>query len=78
MKNNNTYQYSEISTLEDFRLEKERLILQRKLIELKLNLSYLLISKVFSVSNLIFSLAKEFILPKISDFLGSLIKKVEN
>jgi hypothetical protein len=69
--------YSEISTFEDFRIEKESLILKKKIIEVRLQVSYLHITKFFSLSNLLFSVAKEFILPKISDLIGSLIKKAE-
>jgi hypothetical protein len=78
MKNRDIYQYSEISSFEDFRLEKERLILKRKLVETRLNISYLQFSEVFSVSNLMFSSVKEFIFPKIADFLGGLKIKVED
>ena len=77
MKNSYDNKYSEISSFEDFRIERERLIFRSKLIEAKLNLTYLQVSKMFSVSNQFFSIAKEVVLPKISDFLGNLIKKVE-
>jgi hypothetical protein len=78
MKNKNLYQYSEISNFEDFRLEKERLMLKRKLIETSISLRYLHFREMFSVSNLLFSSAKEFIIAKISDLLDGLTKKVEN
>jgi hypothetical protein len=77
MKNYYDNKYSEISSFEDFRIERERLIFKSILIEAKLNLTYLQVRKMFSVSNLLFSFAKEAILPKISDFLGTLIKKLE-
>jgi hypothetical protein len=77
MKQNNIHPYSGISTFEDFKLEKERLILKKKIIEVKLEVSYIHITKFFSASNLLFSVAKELILPKISDFIGILIKKTE-
>jgi hypothetical protein len=71
MKKNKSYRFSEISSFEDFQIEKDRLILKRKLIEIKLNYDFLLISNVFSASNLIFTFAKEYILPKISGFFKS-------
>ncbi len=75
MKKNNDNKFSKISSFEDFRFEREELIFRRKLIEAKLNLTYLKIRNKFSVSNQFFSKAKEAVLPKISDFLGVLIKK---
>lgn len=74
MKNNN--RYSKISSFEDFRIEKENLKFQSELIEAKLSLNYLHIRKALSISTLFSSLAKEFVLPKMSDFLGGLIKKI--
>lgn len=76
MKSNQKYNYSEISSFEDFRLEREQLIFKSRLIESKLNLTFLHIREMFSVSNLFFAFAKETVLPKISDFIGELIKKV--
>jgi hypothetical protein len=76
MKSNQKYNYSEISSFEDLRLERERLIFRSRLIESKLSLNYLHIREMYSVSNLFFSFAKETILPKISDFIGELIRKV--
>lgn len=73
MKNNR--KYSDITSFEDFRLEKEKLRLRSKLIEVKLRLNYSEIRKAFSFSTLFSSLAKELVLPRISDFLGTLIKK---
>jgi hypothetical protein len=64
MKEKNSNPFSEISSFEDFKLEKERLLLKSKLIETRINLSILLISKVFSFSNLIFSVIKQYVLPK--------------
>jgi len=76
MKNNN--RYSKISSFEDFRIEKENLKFQSELIEAKLSLNYLHFRKALSISTLFSSLAKEFVLPKVSDFLGVLIKKIPN
>lgn len=71
------HKYSEIVSFEDLRIEKERLILKSRLAEAKINLDVLHIRKAFSVSNLFLSFAKEYIFPRVSDFLGDLTKKVE-
>ncbi|OFY65209.1 MAG: hypothetical protein A2V64_06160 [Bacteroidetes bacterium RBG_13_43_22] len=76
MKSNSKSKYSGISSFEDFRIEKEQLNFRNELIEAKLKLTYLKVTEKFSVSNLFGSLAREFVLPKVSDFLGDVIKKV--
>jgi hypothetical protein len=76
MKNN--YKYSEISSFEDFKAEKERLRMKSRIIEAKMELSFLNVKRMFSVSNLLFSVAKEVALPRISDFLSAFLKKGEN
>jgi hypothetical protein len=75
MKNSYENKYSGISSFKDFRNEREQLVFKSKLIEAKLHLSYLSISKFFSVSYLFSSLAKEVILPKVADFIGALANK---
>jgi hypothetical protein len=75
--NNNNQAYSGISSFEDFKLEKERLLLKVELIETRLSFNFEKIRNVFSVSTMLFSLAKEYIMPKISDFLGGMFKKTE-
>lgn len=77
MKNSQTSRFDEISSFEDFRLEIERQKLKRHLIEAKLNLNIAKFTRFFSLSNLIISYAKEYILPRISDFIGILLKKTE-
>jgi hypothetical protein len=77
MKKNKVYPYFEVSTFEDFQIEKDRLLLKRKLIGLRLNYSFLLISNSFSASNFIFSFAKEYVLPKILDFFKGTNKDVK-
>jgi hypothetical protein len=77
MKNRRDHKYSEIASFEDFGIEKERLTFRSKLTEAKLTITYLEISKLFSVSSMLFSVAKEVVLPKISDFLNDLVKKAE-
>jgi hypothetical protein len=76
MKSNRESKYPEISSFEDLRLERELLIFRSRLIESKLNLTYLHIREMYSVSNLFFSFAKETVFPKIAEYLGELIKKV--
>ena len=77
MRNNRIYDYSEITTFEDFRLERERLKLKRQIIEAKLNLEYLRIGRIFSFANLIVPFAKEYLLPKISGLIEILIGKIK-
>jgi len=75
MKNPDKHPYKEISSYEDFRYEKQRLILKGKLIEAKINMEISMIREVFSFSNVILSFAKEFILPYITDFLSAFSKQ---
>jgi hypothetical protein len=77
MKNSQTSRFDEISSFEDFRLEIERQKLKRHLIEAKLNLDFSRITRLFSISNLIISYAKEYLLPRITDFIGIFLKKTE-
>jgi hypothetical protein len=77
MKNSPDYKYSEIRSFKDFDIEKERLTFRSKLTEAKLTITYLEISKLFSLSSMLFSVAKEVVLPRISDFLNDLVKKAE-
>jgi hypothetical protein len=74
MKRNNNQPYSDIVSFSDFQLEKERLLLKKKLIETSLSLRFQQIGKIFSLSGSILSLAKEFILPRISGLLEWLLK----
>jgi hypothetical protein len=78
MKKHDDSHYGGISSFEDFRLESEMLKMRSKFIEAKLKLTYLQIRRVFSVSNLLSSVARDVVLPKISDFLNSLIGKAQN
>jgi hypothetical protein len=77
MKKTNNQMYIDISSFEDFRYEKESLLFRKKLVETKLSLNYLQIRNAFSVSTLLSLVAKEVVLPKISDLLGTLIKWLE-
>jgi hypothetical protein len=77
MKNSQTSRFDEISSFEDFRLEIERQKLKRHLIEAKLSLDFSRITRLFSISNLIISYAKEYLLPRITDFIGIFLKNTE-
>jgi hypothetical protein len=78
MKKFNNHRFSEISSFDDFHHEKERLLLKRKLIETKLYLSYSRITNSFSISKSIFSLVKEYVIPKFTNLFSELIKKAVN
>jgi hypothetical protein len=75
MKRSKDYPYSEISSFEDLRMEKERLILKSKLTEIKIKMDILLIRRTFSVPNLVLSVTKESVLPQISDFIKEIFIK---
>jgi hypothetical protein len=75
MKRINDHYYPGITNFEDFRLEKQRLILRSKLIEAKINMEIIMIREVFSISSLVFSFAKEFILPKITGMFEDILKR---
>jgi hypothetical protein len=65
----NSCKYSGIRSFEDFRKEKEMLHLRGKIVDTKLSLAFLHLKQNFSPSNLISSLAREFIMPGIAKFL---------
>lgn len=77
MKPGKEYFYSDISSFEDFQTEKERLKMKLKMTELRLNHSLAIITRVFSVSSMIISLAKDYIIPKISELLAGIVNKEE-
>ena len=77
MKNSRDHKYSEIRSFKDFGIEKERLTFRSKLTEAKLTITYLEISRLFSVSSMLFSVAKEVVLPRVSDFLNDMVKRAE-
>jgi len=75
MKRFNDHYYPGITNFEDFRLEKQRLILKSKLTEAKINMEIIMIREVFSVSSLFFSFAKEFILPKFTGMFEDILNR---
>ena len=76
MKSNHNNRFSEISSFEDFRIEKEQLDFKSRLIESRLKLTYLQVTERFSVSNMLDSLFQGIVLPKFSCLLSELIKKI--
>ena len=76
MKTNN-HIYSEINSFEDFQKEREKLLLKRELIETRISLNFHKLTQSFSIVNLLISAGKEFILPKLSSFIGGFLKKNE-
>ena len=68
--------YSEISSFDDFHTEKEKLKSRGELVESRLRLTQSEVRKMFSVAGQFFSLAREVVLPKISELVNVLIKKV--
>jgi len=61
MKRNDDYHYSGIGSFEDLRLERARLILKSKLIGTKIKIDIIQAKELFSVSALVFSLARKFV-----------------
>jgi hypothetical protein len=78
MKKNNDSYYSELTSFEDLRLERTRLILKSRLIETRININFEGIRETFSFSALAFSMVKEFFISKIGDIVGFFTKKPEN
>ncbi|MCX6301433.1 MAG: hypothetical protein NTW82_04555 [Bacteroidia bacterium] len=70
MKRINQYDYSGISSFKDFRKEKERLTLKSKIIDAKLSLGFMKIKQDLTPSNLLISLAREYLLPRIAKLTG--------
>jgi hypothetical protein len=68
--------YAGISSFDDFQTEKEKLKSRSELVETKLRLTQSEVRKMFSVAGQFFSLAREVVLPKISELVTVLIKKV--
>jgi hypothetical protein len=69
--------YTGITSLEEIRLEKSRLLLKGKLLESRIALDVGGVREKFSLAALAASFARSFILPRVSDLLGSILKTVE-
>jgi hypothetical protein len=76
MKRTSASPYSEIVSFSDFQLEKERLLMKKKLIETSMNLRLQQAGKILSLSGSILSLVKDIIRPKIASIFDWLVKKV--
>ena len=68
-KNNDSY-YSELTSFEDLRLERTRLILKSRLLETRIRLNLEDIRETFSFSGLAFSIVKDFLISKIGHIVG--------
>ena len=75
MKRNNDYYYSAITSFEDLRLERARLILKSKLIETKIQIDILQTKEVFSISALVLSLARKYIPQEIFGIAEAIFNK---
>jgi len=75
MKRNNDYHYSGITSFEDLRLERARLILKSKLIETKIRIDILETRELFSVSALLLSLARKYIPQDIFGIAEAILRK---
>jgi len=73
-----SFYYSGISSFKDFRREKEMLTLKSKIIDAKLSLGFMQIKLDLTPSNLLISLAKEYVLPEIVHFLRDSGEKVRD
>jgi hypothetical protein len=77
MKKNNDSYYSELTSFEDLRIERTRLILKSRLLETRININFEGILETFSFTGLVFSMIKDFFISKIGDILGIFTKKSE-
>jgi hypothetical protein len=77
MRRYSSENYTGITSLEEIRLEKSRLLLKGKLLESRIALDVGGVREKFSLAALVASFARSFILPRVSDLLGSLLKTVE-
>jgi hypothetical protein len=75
MKKNNDYHYTGIASFEDLRLERARLILKGRLIETKIQIDILQTKEIFSISALIFTLARKYIPQDIYGIVEAIFKK---
>ena len=75
MKKNNDHHYSSVTSFEDLRLEKARLILKSRLIESKIKLDIIQIREVFSLSALVLTIVKKIIPTDIFDVIQRILNK---
>jgi len=77
MKRPGIHKFSDIESFDDFRYETDRLVLKSRLVETRLQISFHDITSGFTLSGLIFSLARTLVMPKLSDLLGFLMRKID-
>jgi len=75
MRKNNDYHYSEITSFEDLRLERTRLVLRSKLIQTKIKIDMIQTREAFPLSALVLSVARKFIPHDIYEIVEGIIKK---
>jgi hypothetical protein len=78
MKINNDNRYTAITSFRDFHREKEILLLKSKLIEARINMEIAVIRQVLSVTNMVLSFAKEFIMPRITTIIEDFFNQKGN
>lgn len=77
MKKKSDNKYITISSFEDFRREKELLILRSKIIDARMSLDFMQLKSDLSPLNLFSSLAKEYLMPVVAGLLRFFVKKTE-
>jgi hypothetical protein len=75
MKKNNDYHYSGITTFEDMKLERARLILKGRLIETKIKIDIIQTREVFSLSAMALALARKYIPQDIYSIVEAIFNK---
>lgn len=75
MERNNDHNYSSVTSFEELRLEKARLILKSRLIESKIKMDTIQIREVFSVSAVVLEVVKKFIPADIYDVIQRIFNK---
>ena len=75
MRKNNDFHYSAITSFEDLRLERTRLILRSKLIQTKIKIDMIQTKEAFPLSALLLSVARKFIPQNIYEIVEGIIKK---
>jgi hypothetical protein len=75
MRKNNDSHYSGITSFEDLRLERTRLVLRSKLIETKIKIDMIQTKEAFPLSAVALSVARKFIPQDLYEIVEGIIKK---
>ena len=75
MRKNNDSHYSGITSFEDLRLERTRLVLRSKLIETKIKIDMIQTKEAFPLSSVALSVARKFVPQDIYEIVEGIIKK---